>query len=212
MPYFHNNDINLLFIHIPRTGGSSLENYFSFKYKINLNIDSLYGFLDKDFRKNNLININSSLQHLTYNEILNNNHFFEINRINLNIITIVRNPYNRVISDLLFFKKITLESNQEEIFNSLLNYLTINIDNHNLPQYLFVTDKNKELIPNLTILKTEYLDDYMDFYGFIDYKIIISKKKEFSNLDNFHYLNNKSIDLINNYYEEDFKIFGYDML
>ena len=32
MPYFHNNYVNLLFIHIPKTGGSSLEIYFSKKF------------------------------------------------------------------------------------------------------------------------------------------------------------------------------------
>jgi len=29
MPYFKNNDINLLYIHIPKTGGTSIEHYFS---------------------------------------------------------------------------------------------------------------------------------------------------------------------------------------
>ena len=29
MPYFKNNDVNVLFIHIPKTGGSSMELYFS---------------------------------------------------------------------------------------------------------------------------------------------------------------------------------------
>lgn len=37
MPYFNNNDINILFIHIPKTGGTSLENYFSSKFNIPLN-------------------------------------------------------------------------------------------------------------------------------------------------------------------------------
>ena len=37
MPYFHNKDVNLLFIHIPKTGGSSLETYFSKKFNMHLN-------------------------------------------------------------------------------------------------------------------------------------------------------------------------------
>ena len=40
MPYFKNNRINLLFIHIPKTGGSSLEKYFNVKYNIPLNYKS----------------------------------------------------------------------------------------------------------------------------------------------------------------------------
>ena len=43
MPYFENNKVNLLFIHIPKTGGKSLENYLSKKYSIRLNRESIYG-------------------------------------------------------------------------------------------------------------------------------------------------------------------------
>ena len=51
MPYFHNTDINILLIHIPKTGGTSLEHYFSSKYDIPLNNDSLYDFLDEETAK-----------------------------------------------------------------------------------------------------------------------------------------------------------------
>ena len=44
MPYFYNKDINILLIHIPKTGGTSLEFYFQEKYLITLNEKSLYGF------------------------------------------------------------------------------------------------------------------------------------------------------------------------
>ena len=42
MPYFKDNNINILFIHIPKTGGSSLEVYFSKKFNIPLNNKSLF--------------------------------------------------------------------------------------------------------------------------------------------------------------------------
>lgn len=41
MPYFKNDTINILFIHIPKTGGTSLEEYFSSKFNIKLNKYSL---------------------------------------------------------------------------------------------------------------------------------------------------------------------------
>jgi hypothetical protein len=61
MPYFQNKNVNILFIHIPKTGGSSLELYFSNKYKIPLDIKSLHGFLNIEIKKHNNINNNSSL-------------------------------------------------------------------------------------------------------------------------------------------------------
>ena len=64
MPYFKKNNTNILFIHIPKTCGSSLEKYFSNKYDIPLNKESLYLEFDKTI-VNNII-INNSLQHNTY--------------------------------------------------------------------------------------------------------------------------------------------------
>lgn len=78
MPYFKNDDINLLFIHIPKTGGSSLELYFNVKFNIPLNNDCLYGYIDDDKMSNNII-INSSLHHLTYNQIVKYKKEFNIN-------------------------------------------------------------------------------------------------------------------------------------
>ena len=209
MPYFKNENINLLFIHIPKTGGSSLENYLSSKYNIPLNNRALYDFLPQDIKKENNIKIKSSLQHLTYNEIMNNKDYFNIDFNNINILTIIRNPYNRIISDLFFFKKINIESSKDTVFEKILEHLTMINDNHVLPQYLFITDENKKLIPNLKILRTESLTKDLENLGFSDYKIIINTNNFIKNIDYLDYLNQKSINLINNYYDKDFKIFNY---
>lgn len=65
MPYFKNDDVNILFIHIPKTGGSSIEHYFSNKFNVLLNQKSLFWFIDEETKLNQNMIINSSLQHIT---------------------------------------------------------------------------------------------------------------------------------------------------
>ena len=122
MPYFHKDDINLLLIHIPKTGGSSLEKYFSKKYKIPLNDTSLFT-LRKKFQ-------GVSYQHQTYNSIMTYfvpkmQGFYK--QEDLSILTIVRNPYHRIVSDLFFFNYINKNSNpsQSQVFDAI-NYKYLN--------------------------------------------------------------------------------------
>ena len=50
-------------------------------------------------------------------------------------------------------------ASQEQICDTIRNYYfdRDDIDNHNMPQYRFVTDENENLIPDITILKMENL-------------------------------------------------------
>jgi hypothetical protein len=208
MPYFKNDNINILFIHIPKTGGSSLENYFSLKFGIELNKKSLHICEFEQTKLKNDIIINSSLQHLTYKNIFEYQKEFNVDFNNIKIITIVRNPYERIISDLFFFNKINIDSSKEEVFNIITEYLlSDNLDNHNIPQYLFITDYNKVLIPNIHILHTETLTTDMHDLGYQDFNNYdnVNKKK----IDYYKYLNNDSINLINYFYNYDFKLFNY---
>jgi len=217
MPYFKNDDVNILFIHIPKTGGTSIENYFSSKFNIKLNNTSLFGYIENNNLKN--IKINSSLQHITYKKIVEYNKEFDINYNNIKIITIVRNPYERIISDLFYFSEINVNFSKEDVFNIINNrYLVCDnhnisqnyYDNHNIPQHYFIIDNDKEIIKNINILKTETLKTDMNNLGYT----------EFNNNDNvninkvnyYNYLNNKSIELINNFYHLDFILFNYDKI
>lgn len=205
MPYFKNENVNILLIHIPKTGGSSLEEYFSNKYNIPLNQQSLAGFLSV---KNQIPHgINSSLQHMTYNTIMNHHELFNIKSENLTILTIVRNPYERIVSDLFFLRKINKYTTSKEVFKVIQEYLlNRNLDNHNLAQHLFIT-KDKVLVPNIKILRTESLTSDMQKLGYTDFNRNVMKNSVKINWR--VYLNNDSITLINFVYDYDFKLFNY---
>ena len=92
----------------------------------------------------------------------------------------------------------------ETVYNIIKDYLYKDCyDNHNIPQYKFITDSNEELIENIKIFRTETLTQDIHNYGFTDY---IGTK---SNIIHINYLNNDSIQLINIFYKKDFELFNY---
>jgi hypothetical protein len=213
MPYFKNDHVNILFIHIPKTGGSSIELYFAHKFNIPLNSKSLFMVVGDKIPLHKNIIINSSLHHITYNEIVKYNKEFNIDFNNIKIITIVRNPYERMISELFWFKKINIDSSKEEVFNIINEYLSgnyDNYDNHNIPQHYFLKDDNEELITNIHILRTENLTNDMKNLGYTDFNIVSNKNP--NKINYYNYLNNKSIKLINEFYHFDFILFNYDKI
>jgi len=211
MPYYKTDDVNILFIHIPKTGGTSIELYFFYKFNIPLNNHALFGFIDDEIMLNENMIINSSLQHITYNQIVKYNKVFNIDFNNIKIITIVRNPYERIISDLFHYSKINVNTSKEEVFDIINEYLLSDCyDNHNIPQHNFITDDNKKLIFNIHILKTEKLTIDMNNLGYTDFNRFDNKNQHIINY--YNYLNNNSIKIINKFYHYDFLLFNYDKI
>lgn len=302
MPYFKENKV--LLIHIPKTGGTSIEKYFANKNRIKLGPNNLYfsyysdniqnevdkwrkswkrkmseekkkmeetnddlfetfeHFSTQNFNQENSDDnttssnekmqkfkeklpefklfkkirlckeLQHSLQHLTWIEMQNHSDILwdkrddkrivsndPHERNDYDIITVVRNPYDRVVSELLFRKILTKDTikRPETVFNKIRKFLDKydNYDNHKIPQYLFIMDEQGEMIKNITILRTETLTEDMHRIGYIDFNHyfqisnckVQTGKTKYSNV-----LNADSIELINNYYKRDFEIFGYDYL
>ena len=67
MPFFKQS--NLLYLHVPKTGGMSIEEYFFTKENVEKNEKSIYGWY---FDRENRIRVPNerSLQHFTYEEIM----------------------------------------------------------------------------------------------------------------------------------------------
>lgn len=293
MPFFERE--NILFIHIPKTGGTSVEKYFASRAKTPLNFSNIYysyydhtiqseldlyrkkwkqilqkkrmeieknqsneftiinrkkHIIQKDeslpeqslretipefiiFRKIRLCKeLNHSLQHMTWSELQEHKEilwedpkFHKIvssdsyTRNDCEIITIVRNPYDRIISELLFRKILNQEilSKPKVVYEKIKNFLEIydSFDNHKIPQYLFLIDNMGNIIENVIILHNETLTEDMHKLGFIDFNhhFQVSKCKIQRGITKYsNYLNEDAIKLINRYYKRDFELFDYDFL
>jgi hypothetical protein len=296
MPFFEKE--NILFIHIPKTGGTSIEEYFSKKGNIALNDKSIYYRFDKktinvefeisrsvwkyklnkiidaekqkkimmknrsiliapspkqrnapnsvdwskvkanlpefqSFKKIRLVrDIQHSLQHFTWNDMYKHRDILwpngsavkkYMNHCDiippLRIITVVRNPYDRVISDLYFnnFLSYKIIPTKGKVYKQLKLYFEIcnTFDNHKTPQYMFLLDEHGKMLNNIHIMKTETLTRDMRNYGYSNFNLhsnTTNVQLQQSSTKYASLLNDKAIALINEYYKEDFHYFGYNML
>ena len=211
MPYYRKNKI--LFIHIPKTGGSVIEKEMEkvvseveFRIKGKPTIYS--------GKRHNLLNYPYNMvspQHQFCSTFYLYKNKLNVNFDGLKIFSIVRNPYDRIISDLFWCKLIKENFISQRVYNVIKNeYLNrTDLDNHNVPQYKFLTDKNGNIIQGIKIFKCETLNERNDDLNeFLDIKINIIKHD--ANKDYSKYLNQDSINIINEYYKNDFKLFNYE--
>lgn len=204
MPYYP--DINILFIHIPKTGGTSLEEFFSKKSSQQL---FCYHAWNNVFPKETHLS-KYSLQHQSLKDIEKYKELFPQIKFdkNLKIISVVRNPYNRIISDLKFYR-ILNSRDPDKIYDIIKKFVESpyeKYDNHNRPQYQYLMDEKNEIDSRVRIFRSETLTKNMHNYGFRDYQ-----GKETSP-EYLHLLNEESIKLINKVYDKDFEFFNYKKL
>lgn len=220
MPYY--KDLHTLFIHIPKTGGSTLEKVLRQEgnHKQTLYSSFTNTLLPEPYNK-------TSLQHQSYCTILDHKELCDIDfNEQLKLLTIVRNPYHRAVSSLFFHnyhrevsgvffhnKKMKKRTTKAEVFEELQKFIDLpndKVDNHNVPQYKFVVDKNNKLPDKLIILRTESLDRDMMLY----FKRIVCEREQVgkaSDTNYMKYLGPRSIKLINRVYKRDFELFNYPM-
>lgn len=212
MPYY--KDKNLLFIHIPKTGGTLVEK--NIKSQTPQTLYSVFTNTLLDFPYNKI-----SLQHQYYTTIYKFRDKLDVNFDNIKIFSIVRNPYDRIISDLIYLRLIKKNFTAEQVYHVIKNkYIYSNefrylvdgrftyLDNHNVPQYKFLVDENGNLVKNIKIFKTETLNESNDELNkFLGFNINIKCNRR--NKDYSNYLNKDSISLINTVYKKDFELFNY---
>ena len=210
---FLENKKPLLFIHIPKTGGSFVENLFKESgYHVGLNDKFLESCYTSKFSTN--------VPPCTYWHVPPKN-TSKINFNNFITFTIVRNPIDRFVSEFNYNKHRDLERYGKELssksnINEFAKFLKKNKDIykgncHLLNQSEYLTDYYGNKIEN--ILHQENLNDELQKFN-NKYNLNInfdkdveknSKGKKGSVLD----LSNDSIEIIKDYYKNDFINCGY---
>ena len=232
MPISHKD--NIIFVHIPKTGGGSIEKTLGIfgednKGSLNPNLNILYGKKD-----------NKLLQHLTLNEInkLKNKECSSYKKVSF-----VRNPFDKIVSEYLWriqiyckkkieFKKYLIEEviPRKNGINTFVkdfykneNILPI-LDIHYLEQYKFLIDEKNNIKIDF-VGKFENLEkDFEKIFKLklINYKIhktkshylyYLSKKflPAFFNKKMYRkFFDNESKDLMKKEYSNDFEYFNYE--
>lgn len=200
MPYYTKGSEKILYIHVPKTGGSSIEKYL---------VKEGYNQTHRTIQRNTVIPDvkynNISMQHQTYQTLYKHRKVLNIDFENASMIATIRNPYDRIISELKWRRMINPNSKPKDVFYALKKYLSSDntYDNHKIPQYMFLINEDGKLNKDIKIFRCENLTSELNSHGFTKY----SGKNKSVNYDN--YLNNDSIELINSYYKKDFEFFGY---
>jgi hypothetical protein len=189
------------------------------------------GIITKNFKKCGDVKITG--KHRTLQDMLNIALIdFNINKENLYIFTIVRNPWARMLSMYLFYHKSNYNSPEffsgntkiDNNFNNWIEYIYSNeFDRTRIHsavniykccfsnQLNWVKDDDSKIINNVHIFKVEDLDIHKFLTEELNLKnangnakIHPTKHKHYS-----QYYNNKSINLVAEHYKDDIEYFNY---
>ena len=209
MPIIKVNGVLLYFSHIPKCGGSSVENFLG-QFS-----DSIV-FLDRNFLSHKNPWSTSSPQHidgLSLNRLFKHKKFFDF------YFAIVRDPISRFKSAFMFQKHIENKIPKDISINehiSLIKNQKISLfgycDNHFLPMLHFFMPNTKYIIFKLE----EGLGNFKKWYEVNIYKKKINSEiprlnlssKKIKQLEDYD-LNEESINNLKKIYKNDYEVFRY---
>lgn len=194
MPHIFTDQLSIQFIHIPKTGGTTIENWMSILGQLNAYQPKVASFMK------------CSPQHLTYEEIkLIIGYKFDF------VFTIVRNPYDRLESE--YFFRTGHESDALKLgfspwlLDQLEQYKKYKhfADNHFRPQTHFLSSEINKIY-RLEDGMDNIINDIKELNGIANSDPIVSK-----NVSKRHHIHwsVEAINKVNRIYFDDFEQLNY---
>lgn len=199
MPIFYSSQ--LIFIHIPKTAGSSIDRFFFQKEGKDINTLSqsyhhLFGFDDDPI-------FHRPLQHFFFYQIQQKFPTWE----DFNYLSVVRNPYDRAVSDYFYSEK-ELRTPRGPFADFLKDFLDpANMEKyrgHPSPQYQYLEGCPSD---KLTLLRFETLGE--DFLRAFGEPLTVHDNYSIRERDYRTYYTVETAKIVEDYYQEDFRRFHY---
>lgn len=204
---FH--DYKTIFVHIPKAGGTSIENLLWPDSKTRTDKDLWMGFISRYYNKYQT----GGLQHLLASQIIKEvgeKIFFDYYKFAL-----VRNPWSRALSQFIYMSKREdlrsfINMNREDSFLEYLNLIQLREHVQWKPQIDFILDGNGELLID-NFFKLEQINNN---YGTLSKNVGANFDKlphlNKGNYSSFKdYYNKESIEIVSEIYKEDIGYFNY---
>lgn len=201
----------LLYIHIPKTGGTSVFTY--------LEPRAVDVALVRETGDDTWQNI--SLHHVTLATILHeaaagNPQFAAVRTVTDAVMATVRHPCMRMVSTLFFWHLIRPDHTPDQVYEVIamvMRHYTKDPtvwDGHFRPQCEYVCDAQGELYPGIVVLKQESLVADLAAHGYPDFAChALPNPYQVPESRYMSYLNRASLDVIYQWYAHDFAWFHY---
>lgn len=200
------NKNNLKFVHITKTSGTYIEK-LGLKQKLKWGINDLR-FIGKKKR------IPGPSWH---DALFMREHY--MNNPNITTFTIVRNPYDRLVSECFckYYSRRCHIKTVDDFNKTIYRYITrpfvyeTHFNGHCCPQYYYTHNKDKHQIIDF-IIKYEDMNPFNELMKMYDIDINYISNKKTIHKFNVKDISRDNLNLINQIYHYDFKLLGYEKI